>query len=154
FGITGTARAELTQGTVQLERAEGDLRQLTVVLDQLAPPRTHGEELTEFVVWLVEFEGEEEGPPTRLGTLRYDADAASGSFGGTTAAATFVLRITAEVSAEVEAPSDLVIAERRVTPRRPEDRPMRETPPPDGARPPQQGPAQGPLPGRLPPPRR
>ncbi|MEO0321848.1 MAG: hypothetical protein AAF447_02750 [Myxococcota bacterium] len=118
YAITGTARAELAQGTIQLEAAEGDLRLLTLIVDQLEGPEDHGEGLGHYVVWLAPLPEDEEQAPsfTRLGALEYDAEGKSGRFSDTTRLRTFVLRITAEASADAAAPSDLVVAERIVRP--------------------------------------
>ena len=121
YAITGTPRAELAQGTIQLEKAEGDLRLMTLVVDQLDAPNEQGEGLGHFVVWLGPLPEDEEGEVAfeRLGVLDYDADEKTGSFSDTTRLQNFVLRITAEARADAAEPSDLVVAERAVRPGRP-----------------------------------
>ncbi|HJL06736.1 MAG TPA: hypothetical protein RMH85_33550 [Polyangiaceae bacterium LLY-WYZ-15_(1-7)] len=110
YAVVGSPRATATDGILQLEEAEGGERLLTLVLDRLPPPADIAEGMTTYVAWLDPTEGE----PTKLGALEYDAAAERGRLMATTALPAFTLRVTAEASAEVERPSDLLVARRRV----------------------------------------
>ena len=110
YALVGSARAAGTDGTVQLEEIEGGNQMVTLTLDHLPPPARLGDGMTVYVVWFMQ----EGGQPAKAGALEYDEDARTGHMIATTPLTQFTLRITAEESRDVTAPSDLTVAEQTV----------------------------------------
>lgn len=110
YPLVGSARAAGADGTLSLEEIEGGNQMLTLTLDHLPPPARLADQATTYVVWLTQ----EGGQPAKAGALEYDEDARSGHMIATTPLTRFTLRVTAEPSRDVAAPSELVITEQMV----------------------------------------
>lgn len=111
YPIVGSDRAMTADGIVQVEEIEGGNRLVTVSIAHLPPPARLGEGLAQYVVWL----GPEGQPPALAGKLGYDEETRQGQLMATTPHPRFVLKITAERPGTVAAPSDIVVAERKIT---------------------------------------
>jgi hypothetical protein len=116
YALVGTPDVDSVYGSLQVEEAEGGSSVLTVELDELPPPARVCAECTGYVVWVAPLGDEEaEVPADRAGAITYDAEARQGRLSTTTPHHRFVLTVTAEPTAEPEAPSDRIVAEQRVT---------------------------------------
>lgn len=109
LALVGSSRAAGADGLVSVEEIEGGNRLVTVTLDHLPPAVRLGEGLTAYVVWFVG-----NGGPVRAGQLMYDEETRGGRMHATTPLRQFTLKITAERSADAAAPSDIVVADRRI----------------------------------------
>jgi hypothetical protein len=98
---TGTDRAVGADGHVQIERAEGGNFLVTVTATNLAPPARLGPGLTVYVVW---FQARDQ-QPQRVGTLAYDEDSRTGEMNAMTVLSSFAVVVSAEIEADVPAPS-------------------------------------------------
>jgi hypothetical protein len=98
-------------GSMSVERVEGGQRLVVVQLSELPPPERIGPGLKEFVVWLSAPSGKAE----RAGALSYDRAHQSGSLFATTNLATFTLQVTGERDLGAIAPSEVLLAERKVS---------------------------------------
>jgi hypothetical protein len=107
---TKLAEAGVT-GSFSVERVEGGQRLVVVQLSELPPPERIGPGLKEFVVWLSSPSGKAE----RAGALSYDRAHQSGSLFATTNLATFTLQVTGERDLAASAPSEVLLAERKVS---------------------------------------
>ncbi len=110
YVIVGTARAAGADGSVTIEEIEGGNRLVTVHLQHLPPPDRLGEGLTTYVVWIVP----EGADATKAGKLAYDAEVREGRMMATTPEGAFTLKVTAEESADVNEPSDVVVAQQQI----------------------------------------
>ncbi len=110
YVIVGTARAAGADGSITVEEIEGGNRLVTVHLQHLPPPDRLGEGLSTYVVWIVP----EGGEPTKAGKLAYDAEVREGRVMATTPEGAFTLKVTAEESADVATPSEVVVAQQQV----------------------------------------
>jgi len=110
YPIVGSARAAGADGTVQVEDVEGGNHLVTVHMAHLPPPNRLGTGMTTYVVW---FTGQG-AQPVKAGTLDFDADAREGNMMATTPLKNFEIKVTAEQNAGVAAPSEYVVASRRV----------------------------------------
>jgi len=111
YAIVGTARAAGADGLIQVEEIEGGNRLVTVELDHLPPPARLGEGMRAYVVWFV---GNGQ-TPVKAGQLDYEEDARRGSMSATTPLSSFEVRVTAETNPNAASPSDVVVADRRVS---------------------------------------
>jgi hypothetical protein len=103
--------AQGAAGSVSVERIEGGERLVVVELDSLPPPEQLGPELRTFVVWVEATDGSR----VKAGSLRYDRALRSGSLMATTALPSFTVRVTGERDENVDTPSAMVLAERKVS---------------------------------------
>jgi hypothetical protein len=104
------AEASVT-GSMSVERVEGGQRLVVVQLSELPPPERVGPGLKEFVVWL----SAPSGKAQRAGALAYDRAHQSGSLFATTNLVNFTLQVTGERDLAASAPSDVLLAERKVS---------------------------------------
>ena len=98
-------------GSLSVERVEGGEQLVVVQLSDLPPPERLGVGLREFVVWL----RDPTGLDVKAGTLRYDRAHQSGNLMATTHLRAFTVQITGERDAGVNAPSSVLLAERKVS---------------------------------------
>lgn len=111
YAIVGTARAAGADGTIEVEQIEGGNRLVRVSMAHLPPPGRLGEGLNKYVVWFVP-EGKQ---PVKAGALGYDEESREGRMMATSPMSVgFNVKITAEKSANVAAPNDVVVAQRKV----------------------------------------
>ncbi len=108
YALVGAPLAAGTDGTVQVEELEGGNRLVTISVDYLPPPARLGDGLTTYVVWFVP-NGQ---PAVKAGSLDYDPDNRQGRMHATTPLHRFRLKLTAEESGAVAAPSDVVVVNR------------------------------------------
>lgn len=101
----------LLNGSLSVERIEGGEQLLVLQLTDLPPPERVGMGLREFVVWLRDPGGRE----VKAGALRYDRAHQSGNLMATTQLRAFTVQITGERDASVNAPSSVLLAERKVS---------------------------------------
>jgi hypothetical protein len=111
YALAPAHAAPGVSGVVQLELAEGGHTLLVVELEHLPPPEQLGSGLTEFAVWLTDAHGRE----VNLGALRYDRARQAGSLLATTPLRAFTVRVTGERHPNPDAPSNVVVASRKVT---------------------------------------
>lgn len=102
--------ASSVTGSVSVERVEGGQRLVVVQLNELPPPERVGPGLTEFVVWLAPPSGQR----VKAGALHYDRAHQSGSLFATTTLAAFTVQVTGERGQSVDAPSSVLLTERKV----------------------------------------
>jgi len=110
YPLVTKASAEGAQGSVQIERIEGEQKLVLIELEGLKAPERLGAGMREFVVWV---QGED-GQNVRAGTLRYDRALKSGNLMATTSLPRFTVRVTGERDANVTTPSSVLLAERKV----------------------------------------
>jgi hypothetical protein len=109
---TGESGGSETTGQLSVESTRSGQRVLVVQLTELPPPERIASGLTEFVVWIEDGRGRR----VKAGTLRYDRARHAGNLLATTDLSAFTVQITGERSEDVSAPSDVLVAERRVSP--------------------------------------
>jgi hypothetical protein len=111
YAIVGSARAAGADGTIEVEEIEGGNRLVTVTMAHLPPPSRLGEGLTTYMVWFIP-KGQQ---PIKAGALGYDEDSREGTMMATSPHSdAFKVRITAEKTPQVAAPSDVTVAQRQV----------------------------------------
>ncbi len=98
-------------GSLSVERVEGGQRLVVVQLSELPPPERIGPGLKEFVVWL----SSPSGKAQRAGSLSYDRSRQAGSLFATTPMANFTIQVTGERDPAARAPSEVLLAERKVS---------------------------------------
>lgn len=104
--VAGNERSPGADWSVHIEQQEAASNwRVTLEVTNLPPPTRLGPDNTVFVVWLVPSGSQ----PVRAGTLIYDEGSREGRFTATGAYSTFQVRVTAEQSAEVGAPSETVV---------------------------------------------
>jgi hypothetical protein len=108
---SGLVEAASATGTLSVERVEGGQRLVVVQLNELPPPERLGPGLKEFVVWL----SSPSGQPQNAGRLEYDRAHQSGSLLATTTLGTFTVTVTGERESGVRTPSEVRLAQRKVT---------------------------------------
>jgi hypothetical protein len=101
-----------TTGQLSVEATRSGQRVVVVQLSELPPPERIASGLTEFVVWIEDGHGRR----VKAGTLRYDRARHAGNLLATTDLSAFTVQITGERSEDVSAPSNVLVAERRVSP--------------------------------------
>ncbi|MDH5491965.1 MAG: hypothetical protein OEY14_08420 [Myxococcales bacterium] len=110
YAVTGSARAPGADGTITLEDLGGN-RLATVELNNLPPPDRLGNGLTTYIVWFQE----QNGSPTKAGSLQYDPDERSGQMQATTPSNNrMTIIVTAERNANAQTPSDVIILRKPV----------------------------------------
>jgi hypothetical protein len=108
-----TGQANSPQGSVQIERIEGDQRLLAVRLEELSPPETWGPGYTLFVAWV----GDSHGRTVKMGALSYDRARRSGTLLGAVEGIdfqAFTVKVTAEREAGASVPSQVLLSERQI----------------------------------------
>lgn len=111
YPLRGKLPEASVTGSLSVERVEGGQRLVVVQLSELPPPERIGPGLKEFVVWLSSPSGKAE----RAGALSYDRAHKSGSLFATTSLPSFTIQVTGERDASASAPSDVLLAEHRVS---------------------------------------
>lgn len=97
-------------GSIQIESLEGGERLIVVELSDMPPPESVAPGTNAFVVWLLT----KGGPPVRAGNMSYDRERRSGTLMATVPSQSFVVRITSEPDANIDTPSDVLVAEQAV----------------------------------------
>lgn len=111
YPVEGTPRDPGAEGTIQVERIEGDSRLVTLSLRHLAPPGRLGSGLTTFVVWLRDVHGRS----IEASVIEYSAGSRTGRATATTSMPSFTVLVTAEQDAHAAQPSAIVVFSHRVT---------------------------------------
>jgi hypothetical protein len=109
--LIGSARAASADGLVDAKKIGDRGTRVTVHMERLPSPEQLGPGLKYYVVW---FEGDG-GKPIKAGSLRYEPETRIGDLVRICVFREFRIRITAERSIDVTAPSDLIIAERAIS---------------------------------------
>lgn len=105
--LAATNRMPSVDAVVRLERDHNDNSVLTLTVSHLAPPARLGDGLRTYVVWVSSPDGR---VTTSLGMLRTD-ESQSGWVRGTTPLSEFLIKVTAEPTGDVAAPSAFVVVE-------------------------------------------
>lgn len=112
FVMIGSARAPSTSGIVEVDDIDGGNTLVTVHLEYLHPPDRLEQGYRHYVVWfLAELRAKS---AILAGPLRYDEQARTGDFSGTSPMHRFVVKITAERDARPAQPSAYVVAAQEV----------------------------------------
>jgi hypothetical protein len=111
YPLRGRLAETSVTGSLSVERVEGGQRLVVVQLSELPPPERIGPGLKEFVVWL----SSPSGKAQRAGALSYDRARKAGSLFATTTLANFTIQVTGERDPAASSPSDVLLAERRVS---------------------------------------
>ena len=112
FQLNGTPKAPGADGKVEVEKTEdGSNYMLNLMIEHLPPANRLDESKKMFMVWLTT----ESNAPTKLGKLAYDKDERTGNLTATTTEKQFILRITAEETSDVTAPSDFIVMQQEMT---------------------------------------
>jgi hypothetical protein len=110
YVVIGTARAQSTSGTVEVDQLDAGSTQVAVHLEHLYPPNRLGRAYTRYGVWFV--------PPTGTsvwgGELKFDRDERTGDLTATSPFRRFTVRITVEGAERATAPNPVVIAEQEI----------------------------------------
>ncbi len=109
YVIVGTDRAAGVDGLVEVETIEGGNRLVTLTIDHMPPPARFNNATT-YVVWFTP-PGRQ---PVKAGQLQYDESSRQGRMMATTPLRRFHVRVSAEQNADIDAPSDVVVCQRRV----------------------------------------
>lgn len=110
FIVVGTATAASTSGFVEIEDDDSDGADILVHMEQLHSADQVVPTAKHYVVWLESGNG----APRRAGVLGYDPDHRIGELRTRSPFLDFVVKITAEATAEPSAPSDAVVATQAV----------------------------------------
>ena len=110
YTVVGTARAAGAEGTIQVEEIEEGNSLVTIEMAHLPPPDRLAKEHKVYVVWFQEPNGQ----PQKAGRLSYDPDSREGSMMATSPLNQFTVKISAEKNANVPAPSDIIVAQRKI----------------------------------------
>ena len=111
YFLIGHDKAAAADGVVEVEKIEGGNSMVTITLKHLLPPERVDSSAKTFVAWFY-IPGKE--APIKAGTLGYSAETREGKLMATTPEKKFTIKVTAEQSANVTAPSDHVVAKQRV----------------------------------------
>lgn len=110
YNMRSTQRAPGGDGTVQIERIEGNNRLVTTTLRYVIPPDRLGPGLTAFVLWFRDARGH----ATKASVLAYDPSTRTARATATTPQTQFDLIVTAERNGQVLEPSTEIIFNQRV----------------------------------------
>ncbi len=110
YSVVGTPKASGADGTVEVEKLEGDNLMVTINLEHLPPPERIAEGKKNFVAWFQP----NNGIPVRAGALAYDEDTRVGNLMATTTEKRFRLLVTAEEASNPTSPSDIIVTEQLV----------------------------------------
>jgi hypothetical protein len=111
YSVIGQHEAASADGIITVEDVGGGNHMVRINLENLPPPDRMGQGLTAYVVWFVP----SNGTPVKAANLVYDRDARVGTAQATTPLSSFEVRITAERSDAVAAPSEKVAITKRIT---------------------------------------
>lgn len=106
YALLGTREHATTEGEAQLHARDDGRLDLEVSVDRLPPLRSLGEDKTAYVLF-VQPDGAE--TPTRACVLVLDPSTRTGRCTSVIDRGRIAIRITAEATAEAEAPSDAII---------------------------------------------
>jgi hypothetical protein len=110
YNMRATQRDPGADGTLRVERIEGNNRMVTVSLRFVAPPDRHGNGLTTYILWF----RDARGAATMASALEYDPASRTARATATTPRTQFEAIITAERNAQVGEPSDFIVFNQRV----------------------------------------
>lgn len=113
FAVVGTPRSAGTDGLITVEEIEGGNYLVLVEVQHLPPPDRVAEDASTYIVWFKP----EDGGPAKAGRLAYEPEERTGTMRATTpAGGTFTVLITAEPDDTTQAPSDVIVVQREVSP--------------------------------------
>ena len=109
YSVTGTDRANGTDGVISIEEIEGGNKMVQATLSFLPPPARVQDGMNTYVMW---FYGN--GDPQMAAVLEYDEEDRVGTATATSPLSRFEVVITAETGRTPSAPSEVVVARRRI----------------------------------------
>jgi hypothetical protein len=110
YAVTGTPLAVGSDGKITIEEVEGGNHLVKLELRHLTPPERLGHGLTTYCMWIAG-----EGQPPRLASVvEFDEGKRVARARATTPHHRFEVRVTAEQSARVAAPSEHVIIKQQI----------------------------------------
>lgn len=106
----GSARTAGVDGKIEWKKLSADTRLVKTTFEFLPPPSRIHEGATIYVLWFVP----ENAPAMKMGTLVYDEGSRRGHLEATAAFSTFEVMLTAEKNNQIGAPSENIIARKKV----------------------------------------
>jgi hypothetical protein len=106
----GSARTAGVDGRIEWKKLSADTRLVKTTFTFLPPPSRITEGATIYVLWFVP----ENAPAMKMGTLVYDEGSRKGHLEATSAVSKFEVMLTAEKTNQVGAPSEHIIARKKV----------------------------------------
>ena len=106
----GSSRTAGVDGKVEWKKLSADTRLVKTSFKFLPPPSRIHEGATIYVLWFVP----ENAPAVKMGTLVYEESSRKGHLEATTAVSRFEVMLTAEKNNAIGAPSEHVIARKKV----------------------------------------
>jgi len=110
YVVIGSARAQATSGTVEVDKLDAGTTQVAVHLEHLYPPNRLGRTFTRYGVWFVP----PTGAPVWGGELKFDRDERTGDLTATAPFRRFAVRITGEAAERGSTPNPAVVAEQEI----------------------------------------
>jgi hypothetical protein len=106
----GSARTAGVDGRIEWKKLSSDTRLVTTTFKFLPPPSRIAEGSTIYVLWFAP----ENAPAVKAGTLVYDEGSRKGYLKATTAVSRFEVILTAEKVTTAGAPSEHIVARKKV----------------------------------------
>lgn len=113
YALLGTRAYPTTEGEARIEARDDGGYDVVVDVDNLPGLDRLGEGLTVYVLWLTPTGTE---APTRAGVLTLDPTTRTGHATARSTSPSFAIRVTGEVDANVEAPSDAIVVDALLQP--------------------------------------